>query len=55
MDAYHITRKAKIVTAVIVVVFISTVIGLYSLPYITIYQIKKATETEQRGQARRVH
>ncbi|MGB6065602.1 MAG: DUF2939 domain-containing protein [Desulfomonilaceae bacterium] len=44
MDAYHITRKAKIVTAIIVVFFILTVIGLYSLPYITIYQIKKATE-----------
>jgi hypothetical protein len=44
MGMDNLTRKAKIVTAAIVMSFISIVIVLYSLPYVTLYQIKEATE-----------
>jgi hypothetical protein len=36
--------RAKIVTAIVLVLLIFTLAGLYSLPYVTLYEIKEAVE-----------
>jgi Protein of unknown function (DUF2939) len=52
MGMDHLTRKAKIITATIVMFFTSIVIVLYSLPYVTLYQIKQATEQNNSAKLR---
>ncbi len=46
MGALRTTRKAKIIAAGIFLSFILLALGLYSLPYITAYQIKKAIDQD---------
>ncbi len=46
------TRRAKIITAIIVVLLVLTAAGIYSLPYMTLYQIKEAIEQNNSAKLR---
>ncbi len=46
------TRKTTIITAVVLVLVILTSAGLYSLPYVTLYEIKEAVEQNNSAKLR---
>jgi len=46
------TLKAKIVMTLVIVLFILTAAGFYSLPYLTVYQIKKAIDQNDSAKLR---
>ena len=52
MGAHHTTRKATIIATGIFAVFMLTAVGLYSLPYLTVYQIKKAIDENNSAKLR---